>query len=586
MKIIYSLILVLVFGLKTFGQSNLKPIIPSVIDLTEKLQKKKLNISEFRTIMGAYISTPDMDSILDNNPFFHYRESIKNKLIINEKIDSNLLENVVIYSNDANNQKIISSQWQNSILDGLAKFIAKRFQAEIGAYLMRNTFNEIKNDTIVKALFPDTRSYLGIIDQNIYLSDINIIKLKIGRDLKEMPINLLGYATSQSNDSIQNSIFHFAKLTLQFNQQKNESNFFQYLEQNADEDDNLKNISSILNILNKSLINESNVLYTNIDFVLNDKMMSSIYLGILYELLKEHGIDLQQFKSIEQLNAILRSYKILNNVLKEDNTNAIQLVQSTFDLLYNVSDLIDLDFKTYLEKFKNHQLRYVLNIINASYQNDYEKIGAELLTFLSENYFKTNTIQFQKALKIVDFLRGMLQVQSGDEFQQLLDTYALPLGSYSLKRTSKFNIALNSYAGITGGIENAYISNTETKTQNNIGLSAPVGISISGLISPKTFFQSFSCYIGLLDIGNIVNYRINEPENNISNFNFAQFFNIGGGIFLNIKNSPFTIGASYFYITKIRDITTAIPSAIVSKNANISRFNICLLVDIPLFNFK
>ena len=183
-----------------------------------------------------------------------------------------------------------------------------------------------------------------------------------------------------------------------------------------------------------------------------------------------------------------------------------------------------------------------------------------------------------KSLHSISFLLEFYQVQNAREMQMLIESYALPLGSSSVKRNSRFDVAVNAYAGITGGQEVAYGTGTN-QVKWNVGLTAPVGVS-------TTFGRGkFTAFASILDLGSIVNQRLNNDTVAYSDLKFEQFLSPGLGLFYNVKQSPVTFGFHYGFIPNLRTIVYESGQATITEtHTNVSRFNFSVLIDIPLFN--
>lgn len=173
------------------------------------------------------------------------------------------------------------------------------------------------------------------------------------------------------------------------------------------------------------------------------------------------------------------------------------------------------------------------------------------------------------------FMVQLAETKDDKDMEQLLEAYALPIGGSSIKRNSNFNVSLNGYVGLTAGNEIAYGSENQAKT--NIGLAAPIGVSIN-------FNKKLTVFASIIDLGTLVNVRLNNDTTFFSNLKFEHFLAPGIGLYYNFKKSPITLGAHYNYIPNLRTIKIGNgEAAIAEKNISVSRFNVSLLVDIPFF---
>ena len=181
-----------------------------------------------------------------------------------------------------------------------------------------------------------------------------------------------------------------------------------------------------------------------------------------------------------------------------------------------------------------------------------------------------------KFMRIITFFSQLATIESSDDMENLLNAYALPIGSSSIKRQSSCDISINGYVGLSVGYERT-IGNQNNIENKNIGLSAPIGLAIT-LNGCLTFFASF------IDIGSIVNQSFGNNTTYYTNFRFEQFFTPGIGMFFNFSTLPITIGFHYNYIPNLRTIKFENGNAnITESNLSVSRFNLVIHIDIPLF---
>jgi hypothetical protein len=182
----------------------------------------------------------------------------------------------------------------------------------------------------------------------------------------------------------------------------------------------------------------------------------------------------------------------------------------------------------------------------------------------------------QKYTRQIAFISQLVSVQNEKDFESLLNSYALPIGSSSIKRNSSVNVSINGYVGFTGGFETAY-GTKANQTKGNMGLTAPIGISV-------TLGGGFTTFVSVIDLGSIVNARLNNDTSNYSGLKLEQFFSPGLGLYYNFKHLPLTLGAHYSYIPDLRTITYSSGNAMVTDtHASVSRINLSVLIDIPLF---
>ncbi len=193
-------------------------------------------------------------------------------------------------------------------------------------------------------------------------------------------------------------------------------------------------------------------------------------------------------------------------------------------------------------------------------------------------------------LKYGSFIANVAQAQNSDDVKNAIESIALPTGSYSVKRNSKFNIALNGYMGFGYDWGNPFKLNPEGEKIRddrnlNWNISAPVGVAISWGICPKTKYKtSVTAFLSIIDVGSIANIRINGDSTVLKRtITISDIFSPGLSIILGIPKTPlcFSFGCVY----KPQMLFDNKQSEFVGVPGML-RWNASLLVDIPIINFK
>jgi len=209
-------------------------------------------------------------------------------------------------------------------------------------------------------------------------------------------------------------------------------------------------------------------------------------------------------------------------------------------------------------------------------QKDYQGALTTLLIDLNKN----PKISASDLHKILFFIQ-LAQIKDEKGLSSLLNAYAAPIGSSSLKRKSKFNVSVNGYVGLCGGYE--YVLNTPGGTNkfnsSYYGVSAPIGLSFTK--------YEITLFLSVVDLGSLINARIQNDSTNYSNLRLDQFFSPGVGLYYNLPHSPITLGFYGCMINNVRNITYNNASAIVTEtNKNVARVNFSLLIDIPFLTLS
>lgn len=218
----------------------------------------------------------------------------------------------------------------------------------------------------------------------------------------------------------------------------------------------------------------------------------------------------------------------------------------------------------------------------------------------------TNADNIQKYLiKYGSFIATVSQAQNADDIETAIEAVALPSGSSSIKRETRFNVALNAYAGPYFGAEK--IHDLDAQLTKSGGLSAPIGIAVS--MGNRKFFWlgsdahknwSYSLFFSIVDLGALASYRFSESSASVNKTDTAttaqvpviQLKNIispGAFFSIGIPKTPLSLSAGWQIGPNLRSVsaTGANAAKLEATYANklYSRYSIALLIDLPLLNF-
>lgn len=188
-------------------------------------------------------------------------------------------------------------------------------------------------------------------------------------------------------------------------------------------------------------------------------------------------------------------------------------------------------------------------------------------------------------LKYGTFMASVTEAKTSEEVASAIESVAMPVGSFRVKRTSQFNMALNGYLGGFAGYE--YIPALKSNsTKPNIALSAPVGISFSwtgkNCKEVNSQKQSFGFFVSLIDVGAIASYRFGDDSTAIaSTIQLKDIVSPGFSVVWNIRNAPISIMAG----AQMGPILRKVYADDVVKEDNIYiRYGLSVVVDIPIIN--
>jgi len=261
-----------------------------------------------------------------------------------------------------------------------------------------------------------------------------------------------------------------------------------------------------------------------------------------------------------------------NTILKENEKKYISIL-NCLDLIKN--DIEDLQSK--IETYSTKALEFYM------FNEDKEGLETsrkELLTIFGKKIFKqliTNTdiAQNKEVTNIINFTSSIAKAENSEAVKQALESYALPTGSYSIKRKSAFNVSIDSYPGILAGYD---INNLNDGWAT--GITAPVGLSLTPII-----LKNLSLFIPIIDIGAPVRLRLYDSNEEgktlekLPELSFKNIFTPGAYLSYGFGDSPFALNAGVQYGPEL-----ALEGENITINDKASwSINVGFVVDIPLF---
>lgn len=242
-----------------------------------------------------------------------------------------------------------------------------------------------------------------------------------------------------------------------------------------------------------------------------------------------------------------------------------------------------------VEQFLNHSVDIAYHISTKKYSAAIYDASI-LLTSLNNvadekkhSVFKPITKSF---VKYGTLISTVANAQSSDEVKQALNASVLPVGSYSIKRKTNWSFSINAYVGAYWSYSNSAIDKDSIP---RLGLTAPVGFTISKGFSKTGNRGGLSLNLQIIDLGALVNYYLLKGDTtsipNDFKVKLSNIFSPGFNLSYNIPKTPLSLAWGGQYIPTIYKY-----EQISGKNqltpTNVWRWQLSLLVDIPLFNLK
>ncbi len=219
-------------------------------------------------------------------------------------------------------------------------------------------------------------------------------------------------------------------------------------------------------------------------------------------------------------------------------------------------------------------------------------------------------------------MSNIVQSDSVEEIKAAIQAAALPVGSYTIKRENRWDVSVNTYLGASYSnefITSGDFSSLQTAASNNVvggegptisrrngsfGVWAPIGIAGSYGIGRKRSWGSVSIFLTLLDLGAIVDFRLQNPDSanveimsatdtlsvnraisveELPEINLENLFAPGAYLVYGIPKLPISVGGGLQKGPQLRQIDISDNGEVVTTvNASAYRWNFFVALDIPL----
>ena len=555
---------------------------------------------------------------------------------------------------------------------GIARFLAERTKDELNEAFFSRMQEQLNAYPELKTLFPQTSSFLNVIDGYAYASVIQVLKEAFETDVQNLPMNLyqIKHLTEASCDA---SLLNKSKFGNCQERLKQLHAFFDGREgrwvglglftakeavQLPNPADLLQSISGseelagiktfskdssyysnynlassigLSNLISQSLISKDDqqiwITPKELNTMLKSQTALKVYLGLLLAKEQTNNVVIDFYKadhslisfgtflirqydsysSVEsQVSSLIRNahtaFNAANQAMKTMMAATDKASEASPQALYNyyktvtailkpvahsallatITDKQDIgaDYDL-IEKYLNPSVdiayhlatkKYSAAIYDATILLSYLKPASDGLRQVTSAFTKYGIL-----------ISTVANAQSSDEVKQALEASVLPVGSYSIKRTSSWSMSVNSYVGAfwnyTGG----------ANSMQPYGLSAPIGFNISKGFSKSGNAGGLSLNLQILDVGALVNYYLLKGDTaslpNNFNVKLSNIFAPGFNTCYNIPKTPLSLAWGGQYIPtlyKYEQINGQ--KELVSTNG--FRMQVSLLVDIPLYNLK
>ncbi|MGE0771362.1 MAG: hypothetical protein AB7K37_06610 [Cyclobacteriaceae bacterium] len=539
---------------------------------------------------------------------------------------------------------------QSTLIDGASTFIANRIKQEMKAEFFYRFGDLFKGDQVreISKLFPTTVKLWKSIDHYDQSTFINLLRVAFREDLSGLFFQIPAYLEGRNlaDPELMFLVVNTVKSIKSIHSGSSPIATIDQLQVDlANNSQSYKVASAIryLQIISSSLMEDGQgqgvrAWLTSDRFLnmRNNGDQAKIFLGLIYQRILQHN-DLNRsqdvsgfFANIETLYSdypyFLRTvntfYRITQTV--DDLYESLIIRRKTGQSLSNDDfiqyQLASFDFVRFsIERFgtkfqyqtvKGESISYDLvigslqKIYRSCLSNDHASTIFHTFNLLNDMMKSDSSYQTIKSglntfLKYGSFVAEIAAATSAEDVSKAIDAIALPVGSYGIKRKSKFNVALNAYPGIVGGFEQ--LRPDGNKFVGNLGFTAPIGFAFSWGVAKKLteerkarfgghkkysldgskFFTytSFTIFATIFDLGAPVLYRLSSSEGFPEEVRFAQFVSPGVSFIYGLRNTSVSIIGGAQITPELRSFTAG-------ERLPVLRYQMGVVMDLPLFNLK
>ncbi len=299
--------------------------------------------------------------------------------------------------------------------------------------------------------------------------------------------------------------------------------------------------------------------------------------------LKSRKIDIAQSQdklknfaiTVSGLISTIRSFNSINDLIADPDTNLsnlkaqISLLNSVFIFSDNLLDLTGLSTnKRVMER--TEQVRTLLYnglMIAVNFKDkNYDQALFSFSTMLSAMGLRF--LPTENLLKYTTFITKLAATESPEQVSSLLESYALPIGSSSIKKNSNFSMSIQSYFSTMLGWE----SINDKRSSSLAGIDIPLGIDFSYANNNKS---SRTFLVNLFNLGSVADYRLKADNIDPPKFTYKGILAPGLIFMHGRRNSPVSYGGGFEYRPFLREID--------GQNQQSFQFKVKLAIDIPLF---
>lgn len=535
----------------------------------------------------------------------------------------------------------------SQIIDGTALFIKKRVREELKLAFLNQFREKMDKTPLLTRLMPATyRTFVSVAELDEQMPSLNNVALNAFQmDIEQLPEHIeaaLLYDTEFEDLRHDPNFKYFA---LPFNTLKHlqlgshpafalqdlQSKYFR-------DKTELDRIMQTMIVLNDNLRatelpeSDNNPSFQSIQttFIPYDKWASlrkkggdSLFMALIYRNFKDSLFTHISSKSPTELRhdmqimsenmgdylSNLNSFETLHAIIKDEN-NRQNRDSLALQLTWNIMQLVDKSHLIYFSMLDRKAQDSYKNTYWLTYKPIAEATLKAAASLQKRNYAGVvlNTFQILRGVSNIpslknrnlfqqdflkefffysNFMTDILTAYNSEEVSNILDRYAAPVGSYSLKRRAQFSVSLNAYPGLFVALEDPFGTTDYTgiKRWSSVsGVTSPLGVAFNWGGFGKKKNQNISLFLSAIDIGAVLSYRwANDSAEGLPyKVEWAQVVAPGAHFMYGFANLPLTLSLGYQISPRLRQVSNS--NNIVS-NRNFERFSFALTADITIFNF-
>ncbi|MFC1555664.1 hypothetical protein ACFL67_01130 [candidate division KSB1 bacterium] len=505
-------------------------------------------------------------------------------------------------------------------IDMVGTFLARRVKQELQSTFFSNLKKKLKNDETLQKFFPATHNLLLNVDVLHYNLYFEALQKSFKRDLDTIPSNLALFLKENSNilpPEEYNFFMTSLELITALQKSKHPADIFEGIVNYTvleEFDENVQSAFHLIAMISRNLRSgggdKIGWIKANDLARLSDPVLLELFVGLVFE--KERKICSKKIifgkksiasfiKSVDNTAAEIEesSKTILQYVYRlSENARIIQSfianydpakkpsIDEYYDYASTVVDILrdGLKLKGFPGILKDEKYEHLLkissNVLEISHNVAEKQYSMALVN--SVKILNEMSLDNKAANEIIfygNFMAAFVKAESKEEMINVLETAALPVGSYRIKRNTQWGVSLNSYVGVMANSEKLSDNDlSKDMSKTSFGLTSPVGFALNFIKCNN----SLSIYFPVIDVGAVTHYRLKSgEEDSFPELTFNNVFAPGIFIIYNFIDNPISIGGGMQIGPGLREIKDG-NAVIEAGGYKISAF---AAIDIPIFNF-